>query len=167
MFLENRYRSTLCIAVGIAGSSLLFLPCTFAATINSVQHASQLHSIEKRLLACNPVKVDNLSQEEQDWYCKFQEGIVFFDGWKDITDDILAKVPEDEQVRIKVTMQALGIKVGCEWSRENDVRKISTEMLKAWGKRLRKAAAGDSTQAMIQAIHAIEYEVDELLSQPS
>ena len=154
------------MAVGIAGFVLLYLPGAFAATLNSVQYATQLHSIEKRLPACSPVKVDNLSQEEQDWYCKFQEGIVFFDGWKDITDDILEKIPENEQVGIKVTMQALGIKVGCEWSKENDIRKISTEMLKVWGKRLRKAAAGDSTQAMIQAIHAIEYEVDELLSQP-
>ncbi len=166
MFLANKYKWISYAAVGVAGFVLFSLPDSSAAALSSVQHASQLYSIEKRLLACNPEKVDNLSQEEQDWYCKFQEGIIFFDGWKDITDDILAKVPEDERVRVKVTMQALGIKVGCEWSKENDVRKISTDMLKDWGKRLRKAADDDSTQAMIQAIHAIEYEVDELLSQP-
>ncbi len=109
-------------------------------------------------------KVDNLNDEERNWYEKFQEGLLFFDGWREISEDVMAKVSEEEKVQVKVTMQSLGVKIGCEWSKDNDIRKISTDMLKNWGKDLRKASKGDSSQQVMLALQSIEYEVDELLA---
>ncbi len=127
-----------------------------------IQHAANLAAIEKRLLQSNPQSVEELDEEARQWFGKFQEGGMLFDGWKEISDDVVQQVPDDEKIKTKVTMLALGIRIGCEWSKENDVRKISTTMLKKWGKQLRKTVA--KTPVQIPAvINAIEAEVDSLL----
>ena len=82
--------------------------------------------------------------------------------WKEISDDVVQQVPEDAKLATKVTMLALGIRIGCEWSKENDVRKISTTMLKKWGKQLRKTVA-DAPVQIPTVITSIEAEVDSLL----
>ncbi len=137
---------------------------SIAADSSDVQYSSRLAAIEKRLLAFDVTKVNNLNDEERNWYEKFQEGLLFFDGWREISEDVMAKVSEEEKVQVKVTMQSLGVKIGCEWSKDNDIRKISTDMLKNWGKDLRKASKGDSSQQVMLALQSIEYEVDELLA---
>ena len=60
------------------------------------------------------------------------------------------------------TMQTLGLKIGHEWSRDNRVRKVNTDMLRAWGRELRKAGAENHIQ-LAQALYKIDSEVDTLL----
>ncbi len=127
-----------------------------------IQHAVNLASIEKRLLQSNLQSIEELDEEAREWFEKFQEGGMLFDGWKEISDDVVEQVPDDEKIKTKVTMLALGIRIGCEWSKENDVRKISTTMLKKWGKQLRKTVA-DTPVQIPMVINSIEAEVDTLL----
>lgn len=134
-----------------------------AAELNDVQHAANLSSIEERLTKYTLMGIENLSAEERKWYNKFQKGSMFFDGWQDISNDVVAQVPEQKKVETRVTMQGLGVRIGCEWSKDNEIRKISTDMLKEWGKELRKAVASSSTH-VASVIHSIEYQVDHLLA---
>ena len=127
-----------------------------------IQHAADLSAIEKRLLINNIESIAELDEEAREWFGTFQEGGLLFDGWKDISDDVVEKVPEDKKIKTKVIMLALGVKIGCEWSKENDVRKISTDMLKKWGKQIRKTVA-DSPVKIPTVINSIEAEVDSLL----
>lgn len=133
-----------------------------AAELNDVQHAENLSSIEERLTKYTLMGIENLSAEERKWYDKFQKGGVFFDGWQEISNDVVALAPEEKKVETRVTMQGLGVRIGCEWSKDNEVRKISTDMLKEWGKELRKAVASSSTH-VASVINSIEYQVDHLL----
>ena len=146
---------------------VLFLDNGYASAENcisceDIQHASTLSSIEKRLLQSNPQSIEELDEEAREWFGKFQEGGMLFDGWKEISNDVVRQVPDDEKITTKVTMLALGIRIGCEWSKENDVRKISTTMLKKWGKVLRRTVADTPKQIPI-VINSIEAEVDSLL----
>ncbi|HID69811.1 MAG TPA: hypothetical protein EYP35_04965 [Desulfobacterales bacterium] len=127
-----------------------------------IQHAADLASIEKRLLEASNDSLEELDQEALDWYAKFQEGGILFDGWQQISEDVVEIVPEQTRIKTKISMLALGIKIGCEWSKDNDIRKISTEMLKNWGKQLRKTVA-DSPEQLPVIISCIESEVDDLL----
>lgn len=145
------------LLVGINGKTVL------SADLNDCQHAANLSSIEKRLSIYTTMGTGKLNSEEQKWYNKFQKGGLFFDGWQEISQDVVAKVPEEEKLKTKVTMQVLGDKIGSEWCKKNDIRKISTDMLKEWGSQLRKAVASSSSQ-ITPVIHSIEYEVDALLS---
>ncbi len=132
------------------------LPC------ESIQHAANLAAIEKRLLQVTDSSFDALDEKALGWYAKFQEGGLFFDGWQEISEDVVAKVPEKNKIKAKVTMLALGIKIGCEWSKENAVRKITTEMLQEWGRKL-KQTVSDSPENLAVVITSIESEVDALL----
>ena len=146
---------------------IFFLANGYGSTKNcrsceDIQHAANLAAIEKRLLQSHPQSIEELDEEAREWFGKFQEGGMLFDGWKEISDDVVQKVPDNKKIETKVTMLALGIRIGCEWSKENDVRKISTTMLKKWGKQLRKTVA-DSPVKIPMIINSIEAEVDSLL----
>ena len=104
----------------------------------------------------------NLTPGERKWYYRFQEGIPCFDGWKKITQAVVEKFPEPERETRMAAMQTLGLKIGHEWSRDNRVRKVNTDMLRAWGRELRKAGAENHVQ-LAQALYKIDSEVDTLL----
>ena len=84
---------------------------------------------------------EKLSKEEQEWFATFQEGTFYVQGWKEITAEILGKIQqESEKETLRHDLNLLGIRIGCEWSKDNDVRKIDTDMLEQWGAELQKTA---------------------------
>ncbi|MFN2267910.1 MAG: hypothetical protein ABR533_06505 [Desulfonatronovibrio sp.] len=103
-----------------------------------------------------------LTPGERNWYHRFQEGVPFFDGWKKITQAVVAKFPEHEREKRLAAMHSLGIKIGYEWSRDNRVRRVNTEMLRAWGRDLRKAGTESHVQ-LAQVLHKIDSEINVLL----
>lgn len=132
----------------------------------AVQHAANLNTIEKHLQQSDPKTVKELSEEAREWFAKFQEGGMLFDGWKEISDDVVSKVPGEKRISIKIAMLALGIRIGCEWSKDNNVRKISTEMLQEWGGQLRDTVE-ERPEKIPHVIQNIESEVDTLLASQS
>lgn len=104
----------------------------------------------------------SLTPGERKWFHRFQEGIPLFDGWKKITRAVVAKFPEHEREKRLAAMQILGIKIGYEWSRDNRVRKVNTEMLRAWGRDLRKAGAENHVQ-LTKVLNKIDSEINALL----
>ena len=103
-----------------------------------------------------------LTPGERTWYHRFQEGIPFFDGWKKITQAVVEKFPEHEREKILAAMQTLGLKIGYEWSRDNRVRKVNTDMLRAWGRDLRKAGTENYVQ-LAKVLSKIDSEMNALL----
>jgi hypothetical protein len=150
---------TLFLLGNVHGSTMECSSC------EDIQHAVSLTSIEKRLLQSDPQSIEELDEKAREWFGKFQEGGMLFDGWKEISDDVVQQVPDEKKIKTKVTMLALGVRIGCEWSKENDVRKISTSMLKKWGKQLRKTVA-DAPVTIPTVINSIEAEVDSILLSP-
>ncbi|MEN8199340.1 MAG: hypothetical protein ABFR63_04615 [Thermodesulfobacteriota bacterium] len=128
-----------------------------------VPSTTDLAAIEQQQVKqSSPQSVEDLDEDARAWFTKFQEGGVLFDGWKAISADLVQQVPEEQKLKTKDTMDALGVKIGCEWSKENDVRKISTKMLKKWGKQLRATVAGTPVKIPV-VLSTIESEVDSLL----
>lgn len=112
----------------------------------------------------HPVIPLTLSPAEKEWYKKFYHGVFFFDGWKEISESILAHLPPEEEKIQKDFVNQLGIKIGTEWSRNNDSRRIDTSMLRGWGKQLRNAAK-ESPVRLSQVLKTINSEVDKVLRQ--
>ena len=104
----------------------------------------------------------NLTPRERKWYHIFQDGVPLFDGWKKITQAVVEKFPEHEREGRLAAMQALGFKIGHEWSRDNRVRKVNTEALRAWGQDLRQAGTQDHVQ-LADVLYKIDSEVNALL----
>lgn len=87
-----------------------------------------------------------LSAEEKEWFETFQRGTFFAPGWREITAALLAKAPYEFKSGLRQTLDLLGNRIGCEWSRDNDIRRIDSDMIAQWGDMLRQAAAGEPEQ---------------------
>ena len=104
----------------------------------------------------------HLSSEAKKWYRTFQEGNMLADGWVDISKDILSRTPAAEQPEQQKNLFQLGDKIGREWAKRNDSRRINTDMLKKWGKELKDAAKKDP-EALNLALTSINSQVDSII----
>ncbi|MCW5201387.1 hypothetical protein VU11_01895 [Desulfobulbus sp. US2] len=106
---------------------------------------------------------EELSEDEKEWFTTFQEGTFYVQGWKEITTGILEKIQQErKKEEIQRSLNHLGIRIGCEWSKKNDVRKIDTDMLEQWGSELQKAAEDNPNKLPI-VIANIQQKVFELV----
>jgi cation transport regulator ChaB len=106
--------------------------------------------------------LQDLSAEEREWYHKFQKGLLLFDGWEEISKEILASLPQHKQDTAEKLLQTMGQRIGIEWAKDNDTRRIDTEKLRFWGELLKEAQATGASQ-MLGTVRAISAEVNALL----
>ena len=136
----------------------IFLTCSLLSTLVSAQTTN----FETKL----PVVVyqipPQLTPDEQKWYKVFQEGNVLSEGWVTISTNILMKVTPSQQKEQQEALYELGDKIGREWAKNNEVRKINTNMLKKWGKILADAATNQPEKLAI-AIADVNSQVDAAL----
>ncbi len=121
---------------------LEFSMLPFSATSSLAEHidSKELKSFGKFCSIPLP-DPEKLSAEEKEWFTTFQEGTFYAQGWKDITSKILNKITkESEKEKLRRSLNLLGIRIGCEWSKDNSIRKITTDMLEQWGAKLQKTA---------------------------
>jgi hypothetical protein len=114
------------------------------------------------VLAIDDTVLQELEEDERQWYRRFQEGVMFFDGWSEISGELLEAYPREQIADRTPIIQRLGIKIGTEWCKDNEIRKIDTPMLQSWGKRLRESIKRGH-DIITQTLLEIEGEVDMLL----
>lgn len=108
--------------------------CLFAAAALNTPFAAA----GQRIVAPAPDPA-RLTAEEKAWFETFQRGTFFAPGWREITARLIEKTPQTLKEKIKQELDALGNRIGCEWSRDNDIRKIDNTMIAKWGNMLRQA----------------------------
>jgi len=106
----------------------------------------------------------NLNDEQWAWYEKFNKGILFFDGWQSISLVILEHCPLEKRYEIRRFVQRLGVLIGTEWSRQNDIRRINNGMLSEWGDRIKVAIKMEDKEMVLKVLHEINSEVEGVLS---
>ena len=104
-----------------------------------------------------------VNKNQQEWYKKFYEGTFLIRGWKFRIEEILKGLLSEDQKEMGALLENLGEKIGVEWARENDVRRIDTSQLQLWGKALQKARQ-KSPEALVQRIRKMNQEVDQKLA---
>jgi hypothetical protein len=145
-----------CICAGMMMFLLIFI-CVQSAKASEAQAAFMGSALDSGYDI-----PDHLSGEEKKWFKVFQEGNMLAAGWQKITADILASAPVDEHPAQRIALENLGLKIGQEWSRPNDVRKVDSSMLREWGNILKKTAR-ENPQQLTSAIAYIDRQVDDLL----
>ena len=103
-----------------------------------------------------------LSPEEKTWFKVFQEGNFLSIGWQEISAEIMAKTPPEQQQAQRAALENLGNKIGMEWCRPNGIRKVDSSMLVEWGDILRTTAR-KNPQQLAKAIASIDQKVDAVL----
>jgi len=91
----------------------------------------------------------------------YQGNLAYQSGWQDIQGYVYAApAPEAEQELLE-QLSLLGIAIGSEWSKHNDVRQIDTRMLSLWGSTIQLAPDFDAQK---QTVAVIATDIDLLLS---
>ncbi len=100
--------------------------------------------------------------EYLEWVLSFYQGnLAYQSGWQDIQGYVYAApAPEAEQELLE-QLSLLGIAIGSEWSKHNDVRQIDTRMLSLWGSTIQLAPDFDAQK---QTVAVIATDIDLLLS---
>jgi len=121
---------------------------------------------DTQVVAAQPdytLALNSLSPEEREWFRTFQEGTFLIDGWQTITEELLASTPENLREHQKKRLDQLGLKIGLEWSKDNDIRRVDTRMLQQWGKALKKTAKKNPEQ-LSEVIVSIDQEISHILN---
>ena len=100
--------------------------------------------------------------EYLEWVLSFYQGnLAYQSGWQDIQGYVYeAPAPGAEQELLE-QLSLLGIAIGSEWSKHNDVRQIDTRMLSLWGSTIQLAPDFDAQK---QTVAVIATDIDLLLS---
>ena len=95
------------------------------------------------------------------WVLSFYQGnLAYQTGWQDIQGYVYeAPAPEAAQELFE-QLSLLGIAIGSEWSKHNDIRRINTRMLSLWGSTIQLAPDFDTQK---QTVEVIAKDIDLLL----
>ena len=129
---------------------------TGAATIAEASMGSDTPSVGKYDLS-------GFTEEEIKWFNTFLKGNFFADGWEDISAEILENVSDHERDQHKVRLHELGFRIGSEWCKDNEARKIDNDFLRKWGKEL-KETADEAPHLLTEVILRIDSELDKILN---
>ena len=83
------------------GANTKCTPC------EDIQHAARLIAIEKRLVEVDNDVLLELDDKARCWYAKFQKGGFFYNGWQQISEDVVAKVAAGEKLKTRIIVSII------------------------------------------------------------
>lgn len=87
------------------------------------------------------------------WVLSFYEGnLAYQSGWRDIQSYVFEAPDPDAARALREQLRQVGIAIGSEWSRHNDIRRIDSRMLSLWGSTIQLAADFDTQKLMVEII---------------
>lgn len=141
----------------------IFFLLIFAAAPQSFAATTAEASIGSEKKSVGIYDVSGMSEDEQEWFFTFLKGNLFADGWERISSEILMSTRDQEREEQQERLDELGYKIGREWCKGNDTRKIHTSMLRKWGRELQDAA-DETPHLLTEVLQRIDTEINELLN---
>jgi len=143
-------------------TAIILLYCITVMPCSNVYAGVAEASTGPDIIYTHQYDLSSLSPEEREWFNTFLEGTFFADGWQEISHNILLKMDAQDREAQRAVLNRLGYKIGLEWCKDNDDRKISTPMLKKWGDKL-QTTAEEEPRLLTEVLKDIDCEVDSLL----
>ena len=101
------------------------------------------------------------------WYVRFWTGsckdlrVICMSGapyWGEIMQRLLTNVPAQQQDKLRTRLVLLGQRIGYEWAKENNIRKIDNDHIKTWSADLKQNVTDPEA-----AVTRIEHQARQLL----
>jgi hypothetical protein len=83
------------------------------------------------------------------WINRFYQGFNLVPGWLQVIERVSSRVAVEESATVRLQLEGLGRRIGSEWAKDNQVRKLNTRMAAVWRDALIEALAQDDLQAYI------------------
>lgn len=91
--------------------------------------------------------------EYLEWTLSFYQGtLTYQSGWEDIETYVLDAPSPQREEALLAQLRELGILIGGEWSKHNDLRLIDSRMLSLWGSIIQLAPDFDKQQETVELI---------------
>lgn len=87
------------------------------------------------------------------WVKRFYTGMNMVPGWLDMSEEVLSRVPADQQTEVRRQLEALGRDIGSEWAKNNEVRRIDNRMVSVWRDALTQAINENEVPAYLSRVH--------------
>lgn len=99
--------------------------------------------------------------EYLEWTLSFYQGnLAYQSGWQDIRSYVFEAPSEQERAQLLAQLRELGVAIGSEWAKHNDLRLIDSRMLSLWGSTIQLAPDFESQQ---ETVEVIAQDVDRIL----
>ncbi|MFK7865300.1 MAG: hypothetical protein AB8B95_13860 [Pseudohongiellaceae bacterium] len=96
------------------------------------------------------------------WVRAFYKGnIAYPTGWSDVENIIQAESGDNPDPVFSAKLEALGVAIAAEWSKENPIRKIDNRMLAMWASILQIALTENKHR---QAVDLVSKDIDDLFA---
>ncbi len=96
------------------------------------------------------------------WMLSFYQGnLAYQRGWLDIQAFVFEAPTAELGMRMNEQLSQLGVAIGSEWAKDNDIRRIDSRMLSLWGSTIQLAPDFEKQQ---RSIEVIAEDVNQLLT---
>lgn len=109
--------------------------------------------------------VNQALQTEDDylyWVNRFYNGANLVPGWLGITSGVLERTDKPEYASVKAQMDSLGLRIGKEWARNNQIRLLNTRSASVWRDALLEALNQGELQKYLDILNQ---DVNDILSE--
>lgn len=86
------------------------------------------------------------------WVKRFYQGMNLVPGWIEISEEVLSRVPADQQPRVRRQLEDLGRDIASEWAKANDLRLIDNRMVSVWRDALTQAINEEEVPAFLSQV---------------
>lgn len=83
------------------------------------------------------------------WVTRFYQGFNMAPGWLTMMQQVQARLPEQRWQTVEPRLLALGLSIGAEWAKHNDVRRLNTRSAAVWRDALLEALSQDDLDAYL------------------
>ncbi len=147
-------------------ATVLFCALLLASCITS-NLANWPDSIPGQRVFIDAYSADEENQHRQSqteylqWVLNFYQGnLAYQSGWGAIQAFVFEAPTAEPGTRMNDQLSRLGIAIGSEWAKDNDIRLIDSRMLSLWGSTIQLAPNHEKQQ---QSIEVIAVDVSQLL----
>jgi hypothetical protein len=147
--------------------TILFFVLTLASCVApNIDHWPNSVPDQQVFIAAYSADAENKQRqslrEYLQWVVSFYQGnLIHQSGWHDIQTYMITAPSLELNEELHDQMGRLGVVIGSEWAKHNDIRLIDTRMLSLWGSTIQLASNFDTQQ---QSIEVISEDVSQLLN---
>lgn len=91
-------------------------------------------------------------QDYYTWVQRFYQGMNMIPGWLHLSEDLLSRVPPEQQDSVQAQLVTLGREISAEWAKDNAVRRIDNRMVSVWRDALIQAVNQNEVPAYLSEV---------------
>ena len=150
---ESSKRMMLFRPLSVSLTLLLLVSCV-GPNIQDWPDSIPQKQVFSEIYSADATNQDRQSEAEYlQWVLSFYQGnLAYQSGWQDIAGYVFDAPSPELAVQLRDQLSELGVAIGSEWAKHNDIRQIDTRMLSLWGSTIQLAPDFETQKQTVEVI---------------